>query len=102
MKGAGGVVMVTRKRIKVAVQSAKGELRGGLWRAAVVIVRTALSEMADQATFLVVLVVQGLGEDLDKWAVRAGRLLGVEEFEVAAADLVGALGTRELVETLAL
>ena len=49
----------------------------GLVGAAVLMVRTGCSEVADQTAFLVVLVIQGVGEYFDERSVRAGRLLGL-------------------------
>ena len=50
-------------------------LHGGLVRSGSTHLAKLELQMADQAAFLVILLVEGVGEDLDERAVRSGRLL---------------------------
>ena len=58
--------------------------------------------MADQAAFLVVLLVERVGEHLDERSVRPGRLLRLQNLQMPAADLVSACRPGEFIEALAL
>ena len=94
---AASVVEERRRRRKQAILKRESDgtrqrpaLDRGLVGSGGTHLANCVSEMTDQAPSLVVVLIQGLGENLNERPIGCGRLLRVQHLEMPAPDLVSA------------